>query len=218
MGAGLPSALAMGMAPFRRDILPGGDGLLGFDVTDIVFGDFNGDGILDVAQGGSSGIWLFTGRGDGTFNPSVLTATLTGAAEIAAADFNEDGKLDLVVTIAYAGSEQNQGNGTYVFLGNGDGTFQTPQHFPSPVRPYKVVAGALGGGGHAGFALSLFDNPLSNRRLLRRWQRPLLRAASPQSPVNRALEIGDINGDGIGDLVIRRCVRIYRVRNPKQYV
>jgi hypothetical protein len=38
----------------------------------VAIGDFNGDGILDVATVGSSGIWLFTGKGGGAFNPGVL--------------------------------------------------------------------------------------------------------------------------------------------------
>lgn len=36
------------------------------------------------------GVWLFTGKGDGTFNPGLLLAPLPpGADALAAADFNE---------------------------------------------------------------------------------------------------------------------------------
>lgn len=38
-----------------------------------VLGDFNNDGIPDALVTGESGIWLFTGKGDGTFNAGVLT-------------------------------------------------------------------------------------------------------------------------------------------------
>jgi hypothetical protein len=37
-----------------------------------VVGDFNGDGIPDVVEAGSSGVWLFTGKGGGVFNPGVV--------------------------------------------------------------------------------------------------------------------------------------------------
>jgi hypothetical protein len=32
-------------------------------------GDFDGDGTLDVVTAGASGLWLFTGNANGTFNP-----------------------------------------------------------------------------------------------------------------------------------------------------
>lgn len=80
-----------------------------------VTGDFNGDGIPDLAgictEAGS--ICVLPGKGDGTFGPGIINHGLTGVPQ-AAADFNKDGKLDLV---ASDGS---------VLAGNGDGTFQVP--------------------------------------------------------------------------------------------
>ena len=35
---------------------------------------FNGDGIPDVATAGSEGVWLLTGKGNGTLNAAVLAA------------------------------------------------------------------------------------------------------------------------------------------------
>ena len=54
------------------------------------------------------------GNGDGTFQPAVATAALPSVGQIAVADFNRDGKLDLAVS---TGS---------LLLGNGDGTFKLP--------------------------------------------------------------------------------------------
>jgi hypothetical protein len=80
----------------------------------LLLGDFNGDGKVDVAATVASGINIFPGNGDGSFR---LAAHTDGPFNgIAAADFNHDGKLDLVA-------------GTWdsplitVLLGNGDGTF-----------------------------------------------------------------------------------------------
>jgi hypothetical protein len=88
-------------------------------------GDFNGDGIPDVA-----GTWctiepelecyLFIqlGNGDGTFRGQFgYGSTGFYPGPLAIGDFNGDGRLD----VATAG-----GYGIYVFLGNGDGTFQNP--------------------------------------------------------------------------------------------
>jgi hypothetical protein len=95
----------------------------------LVVGDFNGDGIPDIATAGNSGVWLLTGKGGGAFNSPVLAVSLAGGYNIAAADFNQDGKLDLVVTLPYA---SRTGGGFAVLLGNGDGSFQSPMIFATP--------------------------------------------------------------------------------------
>jgi hypothetical protein len=67
------------------------------DIEYLVVGDFNNDGILDTAVAGSQGVWLLTGKGGGAFNPAVLVASESTADEIASADLNGDGNLDLVI-------------------------------------------------------------------------------------------------------------------------
>jgi hypothetical protein len=105
----------------------------------VVVGDFNGDGIPDLAVTipGRPGSTLLTGNevsvllgnADGTFQPAVTSpAGGAGAATAAAADLNGDGRLDLVVV--------NQvSNSVSVLYGNGDGTFAPPVTYavgPSP--------------------------------------------------------------------------------------
>jgi FG-GAP-like repeat len=99
------------------------------DIGFLVIGDFNGDGKLDIATAGQLGVWLLAGTGNGSFNSATLALSLQDGDDIAAADFNGDGKLDLAVTLTFAGSS---GGGFAVLLGNGNGTFQTPQTFSAP--------------------------------------------------------------------------------------
>jgi len=101
--------LADGTGKFKAPVL--------FDANanrGVALGDFNGDGKMDLALGGSP-LTVLPGKGDGTFGSPVSSAFAfnLGIGCAATADFNKDNKLDLVASGG-------------VLLGNGDGTFQSP--------------------------------------------------------------------------------------------
>ena len=65
----------------------------------VAVGDFNGDGVQDlaVANAGSNNISVLLGNGDGTFQAARSFAAGHGPVSVAVGDFNSDGKPDLAV-------------------------------------------------------------------------------------------------------------------------
>jgi hypothetical protein len=87
----------------------------------ITMADFNGDHIPDLAasvctQSSGCNTQVFLGQGDGTFKRSAMLTTY-GGGTILAGDFNADGNQDIVVL---------SGPSLVVYLGNGNGTFESP--------------------------------------------------------------------------------------------
>lgn len=84
----------------------------------LLLSDLNGDGNVDILynMNGQGGFQL--GNGDGTFQPVVILSQEENG--IAAADFNSDGKIDLLLVNPIVQSQT-------LLLGNGDGTFQPGQ-------------------------------------------------------------------------------------------
>ncbi len=121
----------------------------------VAVGDFNGDGIPDLAvanatqSGPNNGlVSILIGNGDGTFKAAVnYDSGGNEPSHIASGDFNADGKLDLVVTNYGGGGEVAN---VVLFLGNGNGTFKNPaaivtETFPNLPR-YVAVADFDGDG------------------------------------------------------------------------
>jgi hypothetical protein len=97
----------------------------------ITLGDFNGDGIIDVAVSlagnnvaGQEVVLL--GNGDGTFWAGKSSAGVLYPASVVAGDFNGDGKADLMIALQSSCIVPCVTTQTSFLRGNGDGTFQAP--------------------------------------------------------------------------------------------
>jgi hypothetical protein len=104
-------------------------------LTGIAAGDFNHDGKLDIAVSDSAAnsVHVLTGNGDGTFTSlgSYSTGAGTSPSGIVAADFNNDGNLD-VATV-------NAGNNTAtVLLGSATGALTLQAAQPTGANPIAV--------------------------------------------------------------------------------
>jgi Bacterial Ig-like domain (group 3)/FG-GAP-like repeat len=115
-----------------------------FNPEPIITADFNGDGKLDLVTGNFFGgptsagtISILLGNGNGTFQPAVNYAAGT-PSELAVADLNADGKLDLVAA-------SNTTSKATVILGNGDGTFQAPVPFSTGTEPVAITIADFNG-------------------------------------------------------------------------
>lgn len=167
----------------------------------VVVGDFNRDGIPDIATPGNMGVWLLTGKGDGTFNAPVLAAPLPqGAQKIAALDFNGDGNLDLVVTMPQGGT-YHKGSGFVVLLGNGNGSFRSPLSFSQPKQPNGLEVGVPYRGGHPGIVLST-DSSSDVFIYAGNGAGGFGGPAQVNLPgAYASIAIADLNGDGFPDLI-----------------
>src|SRR5208337_2989314 len=108
----------------------------------IVTGDFNGDGIPDLAVSNTPDqVSVLLGNGDGSFQPPTQYSAGFDTNGLAVTDFNGDGILDLVVA-----NEDAPGT-VRVLLGNGDGTFQPQLTYPAGFGPGGVAVADFNGDG-----------------------------------------------------------------------
>jgi uncharacterized protein (TIGR03437 family) len=167
----------------------------------LVAGDFNGDGIPDLATGNVSGsISVLLGNGSGGFTAapgSPFAAEVQNYSFMAVGDFNGDGIQDLVV------SEDNSDDVT-VLLGNGLGGFTTAPSSPFAVGKYplSVAVGDFNGDGIQDLATA---DGLSNTVTVLLGNGMGGFAPAPNSPFSvgngpNSVVVGDFNGDGIQDL------------------
>jgi hypothetical protein len=128
-------------------------GATGLNVQAITGGDFNKDGKLDLAlvaldsSNTFSPLYSMISQGDSTFEKNFIYNIPYISSSVTAADFNHDGNLDLAVAATVA-------NQVLVFLGRGDGTFQSPTIYNTGTRfTNNVNAADFNGDGNVDLAV-----------------------------------------------------------------
>jgi FG-GAP-like repeat len=184
--------------------------------TPFAYGDFNGDGNLDVAfdDGGENAVviremsvWLGDGAGNFSAGPT-LTDDSDGLDMAVAGDFNQDGKLDLIT--------RGQHNVMTSFLGNGDGSFTAIAGYPYSLFAAEMLLGDFNGDGKLDVVLvggDLSARPGINFRFMAGngdgTFQPLQEIASFPGTygcaggafvVQYGVQLSDFNGDGKLDL------------------
>jgi hypothetical protein len=169
-------------------------------------GDFNSDGKIDafailpgtgVGHGSTtvqdSELFFYKGNGDGTFQPSSIGVDLQviGASGAVTGDFNGDGKLDVIVQ--YNNLDAAPSTAGLVFLpGNGDGTFGAPVSFAQGATCPNVFVADLNKDGKLDLVCGAVFLGKGDATFN---QQPLGLVGTP-------LAVGDLDGDGIPDIVI----------------
>jgi hypothetical protein len=100
-------------------------------VSSAVYGDFNEDGLIDVAFMDGTTRTIALNRGGGVFEPVSFVDMQSAEPLVAATDVDGDGHIDLV----YRGSTIS------VTRGNGDGTFgpRIISQTPSPTTSWRLI-------------------------------------------------------------------------------
>jgi hypothetical protein len=165
----------------------------------VALADLDRDGKLDLIvvngfhQPGS--LSVFRGKGDGTFHDPVHYPLGVHPGSLVVADFDGDGKLDLVVV--------NGTSATLSYLrGKGDGTFQKATSIPTRRIPHTVVAGDFNGDGKMDLAVSIHTDGNFVTVFLGKGDGTFHAAVDyPTGTGPRALAVADFNNDGKLDLV-----------------
>ena len=215
-GDGIPDIVAIegnninGINCSCVEVLPGsGDGTFGPPITttlpdgltayEFATGDFNNDGLLDLAAAGEAypnfEVAILLGNGDGTFTPDGAYPVSPVPTSIAAGHFTTSkGRLDL----AELSGEDSSLN---VLLGNGEGAFRQSVYYDVSF-PGDVVAGDFTGSGRDDLAVTYFRFPSQSGVALFRSKGDGTFVADGSYPSDAGyLASGDFNGDGKPDLV-----------------
>ena len=119
----------------------------------IATADFNGDGNADLVVGAPAGVSVLLGNGNGTFKSPNNSTMVSNVAFITTGDLNGDGTPDLVMSI----QNYQSGGQLAVAIGNGNGTFQTPEVTSVGNYPQAAVVADIDGDGRPDIVVAVPD-------------------------------------------------------------
>jgi hypothetical protein len=185
------------------------------DAESIAIGDFNRDGILDIALTDSSvsktkaegNVVFFTGKGDGTFVQQATELTTPGFAyQIVAADFNGDGFDDVAYSVAE--TSPSLYSDLYVSFGDGNGNFTDPTVPIVTQIGEFLTAGDTNGDNRVDIVSSSDLQPDNQQNigyslfvLLGNGNGTFQPTVTYLSDIPSDPHLADVNGDGISDII-----------------
>lgn len=190
-------------------------GLSGGQLTNLVFADFNGDGLLDFAATDSNSnyqtvVYLAQANGGYVAGSPLITADhVYGTCSTAAGDLNNDGKPEIVTVNCDSNTDD-----LTVYVNNGDGTFQTGIYYApaqdsgsgtaADIYPLGVTIADVNGDGKNDIVSSNADSSdvtvlLGNGDGTVRV--PNVGYSTGGGPEYAAI-VGDFNGDGLADVIV----------------
>jgi hypothetical protein len=165
--------------------------------TVVAAGVFTSSGNLDLlVTDANHTAWLLLGSGNGTFRVGWSSggSWTEGTNNFAAVgDFNGDGKLDLAMTTPTGK--------VVIWLGNGNGTFQTPNAINVTQQPQGITAADVNGDGNLDLVVANASGFVTT--LLGRGNGSFLNPVNTLVGLNPfAITAGDLNGDRPADLAV----------------
>ncbi len=165
--------------------------------TSVTTGDFNRDGITDVAFASvnTNTVGVRLGTGAGAFQAAASFDAGSAPLSVAVGDFNGDGKPDLA-------SANSGSNDVSVLLGNGNGSFESDIAYAAGTSPFAVATGDFDRDGVLDLAVA--NNSSSNVSILLGQGDGTFGAAVHYGAASGpfALEVADLDGDGSLDLAV----------------
>lgn len=167
------------------------------DLHDVWPADFNRDGRTDLiagqrnSTGGSGGVIVRLGAGNGTFGPAIATGVASGRP-LGTGDFNRDGRQDAIIVA---------GGTVSILPGAGDGTFAAPRAVGPRSDIVFVMSSDLSGDGIRDLLISangVLEVLPGNGDFT--FGSPVTFPAMNHEPI--AAAIADFNNDGRRDIAV----------------
>ncbi len=157
-------------------------------------GDFNSDGLNDVAMTAGGYVHVYLQNSEGTLNSPTARPTNSGPYALAVGDFNSDGRDDVVV----ANFDQDS---IGILLQRSNGTLASPVTYPTADAPDAVAAGDLNSDGRDDVVVSHWR--AGSVKVFLQQPDGTFSGASYAAPSAGYddIDVGDLNGDGRTDVV-----------------